>query len=684
LVAWASRAGPQLILVEDLHWADPQTLDNLAAVITTVTENPIALLFTTRPEGDPLEEAWRAVGHDQPVSIINLGALRSSEAREMATGFAQANQERLAECLDRAGGNPLFLEQLLQNAAESTSEVVPGSIQSLVLARMDRLGVLDKQALQAASVFGQHYTRAGLCDLLNVADYDCTNLLKHQLVRPEGKEFLFAHALIRDGVYESILTPARNQLHLKAAQWYLDTDPALHAEHLRMAQDPRAAQAYLSAARSEMAKYHHQHAIALLEKGKPLATERCDLVELALSLGEVQHNMGSLEEAHAAFTEALEVADGDAARCRAWLGLAGGKRITDDLDGAQADLDTAEAAARKLGLVGEQSRVHYLRGNIAFPLADTETCLREHSAALDLARKAGSAELEAAALGGCADAEYMRGRIRSACERFSECVEISKEHGFGRIHVANLPMMAFTLKWCGEVEKALDVALEAIETAQRVGHGRAELIGRNAAFECYRDQGQTTLAREHAERGLALVRQLGAERFEPMLLLYFAELEYIQGEQEAALATTRTALAGCRKTGMALWGPTILGVLALVTNDKTERHEACSEAEALLAEGSVSHNYTDFRLFAIDACLQAGEYDEAERHADVVAAFNPEEKLGLVEFAADRGRVLARVGRGDKSTELITEIDRLIVVGEQMLQTLKVAGLLQARSILVG
>ncbi|MDH3743057.1 MAG: hypothetical protein OER56_15820, partial [Hyphomicrobiales bacterium] len=543
---------------------------------------------------------------------------------------------------------------------------------------------LDKQALQAASIFGQHFTLTGLRDLLDAPDYDCANLLKHQLVRPEGEDFLFAHALIRDGVYESILTAARNQLHLKAARWYLDTDPALHAEHLHMAQDPGAARAYLSAARLEMAKYRHQQAIALLDKGKPLATETCDLVELALTLGEAQHDVGALEEAHAAFTEALKVADDDAARCRAWLGLAGGKRITDDLDGAEADLDFAEAAARKLGLAGEQSRVHYLRGNIAFPRADTETCLREHRAALDLARKAGSAELEAAALGGWADAEYLRGRYRSACERFTECVEISREHGFGRIHVANLPMMAFTLKWCGEVERALDVGLEAIETAQRVGHGRAELIGRNAAFECYRFQGQTALAREHAERGLALVHQLGAERFEPMLLLYFAELEYIQGDQVAALATARNALTSCRKTGMAFVGPKILGGLALVTNDKTERHEACSEAEALLAEGSVSHNYTYFRLFAIDACLQAGEYDEAERHADVLAAFNPQEELHLVEFAADRGRVLARVGRGDNSTELITEIDRLIVAGDQMLQTLKVADLHQARSVLLG
>jgi class 3 adenylate cyclase/tetratricopeptide (TPR) repeat protein len=684
LAAWASRTGPQLILVEDLHWADPQTLDNLAAVMSMAIEHPIALLFSTRPEGDPLEGVWRAVGQDQPISIINLGALRASEAREMATGFAYANQERLAECLDRADGNPLFLEQLLQNVAESASDLVPSSIQSLVLARMDRLDLLDKQALQEASIFGQHFTLAGLRDLLDAPDYDCANLLKHQLVRPEGEDFLFAHALIRDGVYESILTAARSQLHLKAAQWYLDTDPALHAEHLHMAEDPRAARAYLSAALSEMAKYRHQQAIALLDKGKPLATEICDLVELALTLGEAQHDVGALEEAHAAFTEALEVADGEAARCRAWLGLAGGKRITDDLDGALADLDSAEAAARKLGLAGELSRVHYLRGNIAFPRADTETCLREHSAALDLARKAGSAELEAAALGGIADAEYLGGRYRSASERFTECVEISREHGFGRIQVANLPMMALTLMWCGEVERALDVGLEAVETARLVGHDRAEMVAHNAVFECSRYQGKIALARKHADQSLALSLQLGAERFEGLQMMNEAELDFIQGDQETALKTARDALASCRKTPMAFIGPTILGGVALVTDDKSERHQACAEAEALLAAGAVSHNYVYFRLFAIDASLRAGEFDEAERHADALAAFHPEEELHLIEFAADRGRALARVGRGDKSTELVTEIDRLIGAGEQMLLTLKVTVLHQARPVLLG
>ncbi len=686
LTAWASRSRPQLILVEDLHWAGAQTLDNLAAVMAIASEHPVALLATTRPEGDPLEGAWRAVSLDQPVSIINLGALRASEARAMAVGFARANQDRLAECLERAAGNPLFLEQLLQNAAESastsTSGLVPGSIQSLVLARMDRLEALDKRALQAASVFGQQFAPAALRHLIDDPGYDCGALLKHQLIRPEGEDFLFAHALIRDGVYESILTAPRSRLHLKAAEWFEDSDLVLRAEHLRMAEDPGAAMAYLAAARSELTKYRYDQALSMLATGKLLAAEPADRVGLALTLGEAQHDIGALDEARAAFAEALDAAEDDTARCRAWLGLAGVKRITEDLDGALADLDSAEAAARRLGLTEEQARAHFLRGNVLFPRGDTEGCVREHGLALELARKAGSAELEAAALGGLADGDYMRGHYRSACERFTECVEISRAHGFGRIEVANLPMIAITAIWCGESQRALDIALETIDAARQVGHGRAEMIARHGACLCYMMRAEFDLARQHIDTGVMLARQLGARRFEAEDLMFCAELDFLEGDRAGALKAARSALAISREVGMAFMGPGILGVIALVTEDDAERHAASAEAEALLAAGSISHNHIFFRCRAIDACLHAGEHDGVERHADALTAYCPEEGLPLIAFFADRGRALAQVGRGGSSAELATEIDRLIIEGERMLQVLAVADLRRVQNAL--
>ena len=88
------------------------------------------------------------------------------------------------------------------------------------------------------------------------------------------------------------------------------------------------------------------------------------------------------------------------------------------------------------------------------------------------------------ALGGLGDAEYVRGRMISAHDRFRRCVELCARHGFGRIEVANRPMMAFTRWLTGDTRGALADADAAIEAAARVGHRRAEMIGHHAAFFC--------------------------------------------------------------------------------------------------------------------------------------------------------------------------------------------------------
>jgi hypothetical protein len=126
-----------------------------------------------------------------------------------------------------------------------------------------------------------------------------------------------------------------------------------------------------------------------------------------------------------------------------------------------------------------------------------------------LARCAGATELEAMALGGLGDAEYMRGGMISAHDRFRRCVELCERHGFGRIEVANRPMMAFTRWFAGDTRGALTDADAAIESAARVGHRRAEMVGHHAAFFCRHALMDFTTAHLHAEAALALARQLG-------------------------------------------------------------------------------------------------------------------------------------------------------------------------------
>ncbi len=286
------------------------------------------LVTTTRIEGDPLDSAWRAETGGAPLLTIDLAPLREAEAIELAGGLLEVNEQIARDCIARAEGNPLFLEQLLRNAEESSEEAVPASIQSLVLARMDRLLGPDKAALQAASVIGQRFSVDALRHLIEDPGYDCGGLVSHHLVRPEGGAYLFAHALIRDGVYASLLNTRKRELHGRAAQWYADDDPVLHAEHLDRAGDPAAPMAYLDAAKSLAGDYRYVRVLGLIERGLEVAREAGEKFALTCLNGEMLHDLGSIPESRAAFSESAELAQDDSQRCRAWIGLAGCMRIT--------------------------------------------------------------------------------------------------------------------------------------------------------------------------------------------------------------------------------------------------------------------------------------------------------------------------------------------------------------------
>ena len=82
---------------------------------------------------------------------------------------------------------------------------------------------------------------------------------------PEGDDFLFAHALIQEGAYSSLLRSSPRNLHRRAAEWFAGRDPVLHAQHLDRAEDDRAARAYLEAAIAQRADYHIDAALRLAD-----------------------------------------------------------------------------------------------------------------------------------------------------------------------------------------------------------------------------------------------------------------------------------------------------------------------------------------------------------------------------------------------------------------------------------
>ena len=155
--------------------------------------------MTSRIEGDPLNQAWRGSIGGTPLMTVDLGPLRQDDAMALAAEYLDVTSRFALRCIERAAGNPLFLEQLLRSTEETSDGQVPGSVQSIVQARLDNLAPADKTAIQAASVLGQRFTPAALRHLIESARYTCNGPIEHNLVRPAGNDFLFAHALVPEG-----------------------------------------------------------------------------------------------------------------------------------------------------------------------------------------------------------------------------------------------------------------------------------------------------------------------------------------------------------------------------------------------------------------------------------------------------------------------------------------------------
>jgi tetratricopeptide (TPR) repeat protein len=359
--------------------------------------------------------------------------------------------------------------------------------------------------------------------------------------------------------------------------------------------------------------------------------------------GELLHDLGAISESIDVYRRALAAAPDDLGRCRPWIGLAAGLRVSEALAEALDLLDKAEEVASRHELVAELARIHHLRGNIYFPLGRIDGCREEHERGLACARQVGSPEAEARALGGLADAAYAQGRMHTAFGYFSSCVELSREHGFGHIEVANRSMIGLSRQYLNDLRGALEDGLEAAAAAARVGHQRAEMLGETmCVLACY-ELGEFDSAEVHREREMRLAQRLGARRFEAQNLEFGGRILFAQGRRADAARQLREGLALCREVGLQFSGPRAIGALAVATEGPAERCRLLEEGEALLRRGAVGANHLWFYRDAIEALLQAGDADVALRYAAALEAYTRPEPLPWSDLFIARARALTAV-----------------------------------------
>ncbi len=660
-------AAPLLLVVEDIHWADAWTLERLAALAVLAARQPLLLVMTTRFAGDPSAGAWRTALHGAPLIGIDLGPLTIDDSHRLAALSSTMPAALVASCVDRAEGNPLFLLQLLLDAGAAAQTSLPGSIQALVHTRMDRLATDDKAALQAASVLGQRYTIEALRHLLDRPNYDGGRLVENFLVRADGGEFMFCHALIRDGAYASLLHKRRRSLHTRAAEWFGSRDDVLAAEHFDRADDARASACYLAAGIALTEQFRHAAALALIERGLALAVAPETRFALLMARGRLLVELGRSGDAIEAARAALDAASGAGERALALIAMAAGMRLNDRIAEGLAALEEAEPLAAAAALPLELSRLHHLRGNLLFPLGRDVDCVRSHELALRHARTAGSLQAEAAALGGLGDGYYLQGRMRSANEQFGQCVALAREHGFGKLEVANLSMIGWSALHLAQIAAAIAVGHEATMLAMRASQPRAELMGRALVAWCQGLlRGDLDEAERQNEKALELARVLGARRFEGQILGVNAMIALRRGDRDRARRSAAEAIAVCREHGMGHIGPWVHGVCALVETDPEARLRWLEQGEQQLALGCVSHNHVQLREIAIEARLEVGDDAGVELECARIRAYTAREPLAFSEFVMSRGLALARFGRGERGGPLAAELARLRSSGATM------------------
>ena len=265
IVTARAKAQPFLLIFEDLHWADPTTLELLQNIIEMQPEGRLMLLITRRME---CQTPWA----DNPnITKLSLQALSKKSAREFilqCLGKNILSESQYLRIQEVGEGNPLYLEELAKSylaakniAASDNVPVnsplwIPDSLQDMLSARVDRLG-LNKMLVQLGAVVGREFSYGVIKQLSKIdsdqfltamldklVDADIVRIVNRRVSRRDDINYRFKHALIQEAVYQSLLEKERGQLHGEIARYFHSEatlgkphQPQIIARHFTLAGD---------------------------------------------------------------------------------------------------------------------------------------------------------------------------------------------------------------------------------------------------------------------------------------------------------------------------------------------------------------------------------------------------------------------------------------------------------------
>ena len=353
LLAALGESGPVVLDLDDLQWADAPTLALIGHLLRSPRQAPLLVVATHRSSDvgrtHPLTALLSDLAREELAERIALEGLGQDEIGALAADWIGAEA---AAALDPAlhddtAGNPFFVEELLRHFAESGAlRPVPDSVKDVIARRLQRFGEFGRATLAAAAVAGDAFDLdvlealpelAGGVPLDAVEEAIAAQMLREDPARPGRYDF--AHALVRQTLYEELSDARRARLHGSIARAIEllhggegDTHAGELAHHHLEARDEQAAPAALAAARSATARLAYEEAVLWCERALAQLERDARAVptrqagELLLELGRARERAGDRAAARSAFTRATEVArelaDGELLG-RAALGFSG-------------------------------------------------------------------------------------------------------------------------------------------------------------------------------------------------------------------------------------------------------------------------------------------------------------------------------------------------------------------------
>jgi class 3 adenylate cyclase/tetratricopeptide (TPR) repeat protein len=490
-----------LVVLEDLHWADDESLDLLEHVVERVAGSPVLLLAAARPSFLDRRPDW--LGHHPGAHRLAVSNLTPTAARELVHDALHVVEE-LPEAVervvvDRADGNPFFVEELIKMLIDDgvivTGEpgepwavdlgrldaaAVPATLTGVLEARLDSLTESQRDALQGASVVGRVFWGGAVTTLVSHRSPDETAealqvARRRELIFPSerpsldvSQEYLFKHALLRDVTYETVLLRDRQRLHLLVADWLcanagerIGEFLELIAEHEVLGDEPvKAAEHFDEAARRA------------LDAGRSTSAKRLGGRALDLwASGSVDPPAASL------------IAYADAC-CRT---------------GAFADAERAISTARTMPMsTGSEAEAAYLTAWMASERGDRAREREALTVGLPLAEQVGGAPLIHVLMGlswlesGVGDPDAAERHARRALRLCEDGGHLSE---LGR--VLNVLGVAMTLR--DDLDGATDCANRALAVARSNGDLELESIARGNLGVCAHLLGDGSGERRHYE-----------------------------------------------------------------------------------------------------------------------------------------------------------------------------------------